>query len=72
MAFLDCSPRAFAVVSRGDLQRLKFSVRAFFPSGCCDVPWGRASAPMGVAPEALEECVHSCKIFDDELSIYEC
>ena len=24
-------------------------------------PWGRASAPAGVAPEALEECLHSSK-----------
>ena len=24
-------------------------------------PWGRVSAPTGVAPEALEECLHSSK-----------
>ena len=24
-------------------------------------PWGRVSAPAGVAPEALEECLHSSK-----------
>jgi hypothetical protein len=27
----------------------------FFPPGCYVVPWGRASAPAGVAPEALQE-----------------
>jgi hypothetical protein len=25
---------------------------------------------VGVAPEALEECVHSCKVFHAELLIY--
>ena len=24
-------------------------------------PWGRVSAPAGVAPKALEECLHSSK-----------
>ena len=24
-------------------------------------PWGRVSAPVGVAPEALEECLYSSK-----------
>ena len=24
-------------------------------------PWGRVSTPAGVAPEALEECLHSSK-----------
>ena len=28
---------------------------------CVNFRGGRASAPAGVAPEALEECVHSCK-----------
>jgi hypothetical protein len=41
---------------------LKLSVRTFLPSGHCDVLWRRASTPVGVSPEALEECVHSCKV----------
>jgi hypothetical protein len=35
----------------------------FFPLGCCAIPWGRASVPTGLAPEALEECVYSFKGF---------
>jgi hypothetical protein len=35
----------------------------FFPSGCCTIPWGRASGPASLAPEALEECVYSFKVF---------
>ena len=28
----------------------------------CEIPpWGRVSTPAGVAPEALEECLHSSK-----------
>jgi hypothetical protein len=48
-----------------------FPIRTFFPSGRCDVPWGRTSALAGVAPEALEEGVHSCKVFCVELSVLE-
>jgi hypothetical protein len=50
---------------------MRLSVRTLFPSGCCDIPWGRASAPAGVAPEALEECVHSSKVFCIELLVRE-
>jgi hypothetical protein len=39
-----------------------------FPPGCCAIPWGRASGPVGLAPEALEECVHSFKVFSAALS----
>jgi hypothetical protein len=35
----------------------------FFPPGCCAIPWGHASGPAGLAPEALEECVYSFKVF---------
>jgi hypothetical protein len=28
-----------------------------FPPSCRAIPWGRASGPAGLAPEALEECV---------------
>jgi hypothetical protein len=34
-----------------------------FPPGCFAIPWGRASGPAGLAPEALEECVYSFKVF---------
>jgi hypothetical protein len=40
----------------------KLLVGPFFPLSMCNVLWGRASTPAGVAPEALEECVHSCKV----------
>jgi hypothetical protein len=29
----------------------------------CVIPCGRASGPVGLAPEALEECVYSFKVF---------
>jgi hypothetical protein len=34
----------------------------FFPPGCCAIPWGCASGPAGLAPEALDECVYSFKV----------
>jgi hypothetical protein len=42
-----------------------------FPLGCCAVPWGRASVPMGVAPEALQKRGCSCKVFSQSLSMCE-
>jgi hypothetical protein len=39
-----------------------------FPSGCRTIPWGRASGPASLAPEALEECVYSFKVFSTVLS----
>jgi hypothetical protein len=51
------------VVSVRNPQRLVLSNGTFFPPVCCAIPWGRASAPAGVAPEALEECEYSCKVF---------
>jgi hypothetical protein len=53
MAVPDSSPRASVVVSVRNPRRLTFADGTFFPPGCCAVPWGRASAPAGVAPEAL-------------------
>jgi hypothetical protein len=53
MAVPDSSPRASAVVSVRIPQRLMLADGTSFPPGCCAVPWGRASAPAGVAPEAL-------------------
>jgi hypothetical protein len=41
---------------------------SFFPPRHCAFSWGRASAPTGVAPEALEECVHSYKVFSQRAS----
>jgi hypothetical protein len=43
----------------------------FFPSGCCAIPWGRASGPTVLAPEALEECVYSFKVFPAASSLCE-
>jgi hypothetical protein len=34
----------------------------------CAIPWGRASRPACLAPEALEECVYSLKVFFTALS----
>jgi hypothetical protein len=48
---------------RRNLQRLVLFDGTFFPTGRRGVPWRHASAPAGVAPEALEECLHSCKVF---------
>jgi hypothetical protein len=39
-----------------------------FPHSCSAIPWGRASRPAGLAPEALEECVYSFKTFSTALS----
>jgi hypothetical protein len=66
MAVPDSSPRASAVVSVRNLQRLMLTDGTFFPPGCGVVPWGHASAPAGVAPEALQEHGCSCKVFFTE------
>jgi hypothetical protein len=42
-----------------------------FPPGCFAIPWGRASVPAGRAPEALEECVYSFKVFSAASSLCE-
>jgi hypothetical protein len=49
MAIPDISPRASAVVSVSNPQRLMLADGTLFPPGCCAVPWGRATAPAGVA-----------------------
>jgi hypothetical protein len=51
MAVPDSSPRAFAVVSVRNPQRLVLPDGTFFPPCCCAIPWGRASAPASVAPK---------------------
>jgi hypothetical protein len=71
MAVPDSSPRASAAVPVGTPQRLMRADGTLFPPGCCAVPWGRASAPAGVAPEALQEHGCSCKVFPQSLSVYE-
>jgi hypothetical protein len=71
MAVPDSSPRASALVSVRNPQRLMLADGTLFPPGCCAVPWGRARAPTGVAPEALQECGCSCKVLFTELSVCE-
>jgi hypothetical protein len=43
----------------------------FFPPVCYAIPWGCASGPAGLAPEALEECVYSFKVFSQSLPVCE-
>jgi hypothetical protein len=69
MAVPDSSPRASAVVSVRIPQRLMLADGTFFPPGCCVVLWGSASAPAGVAPEALQERGCSCKVFTQSLPV---
>jgi hypothetical protein len=71
MAVPDSSPRASTVVSVRNLQRLMLADGTFFRPGCCAVPWGRASACAGVAPEALQERGCSCKVFSKHLPVCE-
>jgi hypothetical protein len=63
MTVPDSNPRASAGVSVGILQILTLADGTFFPPGHHAIPWGRASGPAGLAPEALEECVYSFKVF---------
>jgi hypothetical protein len=65
----DSSPRASAEASVRTPQRLMLADGTLFPSGCCVVPWGRASAPAGVAPEALQERGCSCKVFSQSADV---
>jgi hypothetical protein len=62
MAVPDSSPRASVGVSVGIPQMLMLADGIFFPPGCRAIPWGRASEPAGLVPEALEECVYSFKV----------
>jgi hypothetical protein len=43
----------------------------FFPPGRYAIPWGRASGPAGLAPEALQEPRCSCKVFSQDLPVCE-
>jgi hypothetical protein len=69
MAVPDSSPRASAVVSVRNPHSLMLADGTFFPPGCGAVPWGRASAPAGVAPEALQDRGCSCKVFSQHLLV---
>jgi hypothetical protein len=53
MVVPDSSPRASAGVPVRIPQMLTSGDGTFFPPGCCAIPWGRASKPAGLAPEAL-------------------
>jgi hypothetical protein len=63
MVVPDSSPQDSVVVSVRNPQRLTLADGTFFPPGCSAVLWGRASAPAGIAPEALQERGCSCKVF---------
>jgi hypothetical protein len=41
----------------------------FFPLVAGSIPWGRASRPVGLAPEALQERGYSCKVFSQDLPV---
>jgi hypothetical protein len=41
----------------------------FFPLVAGAIPWGRASGPAGLAPEALQEHGCSCKVFSQDLPV---
>jgi hypothetical protein len=41
----------------------------FFPLVAGAIPWGRASGPAGLAPEALQERGCSCKVFSQDLPV---
>jgi hypothetical protein len=43
------------------------SVRIFFRPGCHVIPWGRASAPAGVAPKPWRSAGSRARFFDAEL-----
>jgi hypothetical protein len=71
MAVPHSSPRASAVISVRIPQRLMLADGTFFPPGCRVVPWGHASAPVGIALEALQERGCSCKVFSQSLLVCE-
>jgi hypothetical protein len=41
----------------------------FFPLVAGVIPWGQASGPTGLAPEALQERGCSCKVFSQDLPV---
>jgi hypothetical protein len=71
MAVPDSSPRASTVVSVRIPQRMMIADGTSFPPGCCAISWGRASAPAGVSPEALQASGCSCRVFLQSLPVCE-
>jgi hypothetical protein len=69
MAVPDSSPRASVGVSVMIPQMLTLVDGTFSPLVACAVPWGHASGPTGLAPEALQERGCSCKIFSQDLPV---
>jgi hypothetical protein len=63
MAVPDSSPRASVGVSVRIPQMLTLADGTFFPLIADAVLWGRASGPVGLAPEALQDRGCSCKGF---------
>jgi hypothetical protein len=63
VAVSDSSPLASAEVSVRNPLRLMPTDGVFFLSGRYAISWGRASAPAGVAPKALQDHGCSCKVF---------
>jgi hypothetical protein len=63
MVVPDSSPRASMGVSVRISQMLMLADGTFFPLVADATPWGCASGPAGLAPEALQECGCSCKVF---------
>jgi hypothetical protein len=48
---------------------LTLSDGTFFPLVAGAIPWGRASGPAGLAPEALQERECSCKVFSQDMPV---
>jgi hypothetical protein len=63
MAIPDSSPRASVGVSVRTPQMLTLANGMIFSLVADAIPWGRASGPAGLAPEALQERECSCKGF---------
>jgi hypothetical protein len=71
MVVPDSSPQAFAVVSVRNPQRLALDDGTFCPPDCCVVPWGRASAPAGVAPKPWWSACTPARFFHNMLPVCE-
>jgi hypothetical protein len=63
MAVPDSSLRASMGASVSISRMLMLADGMFFPLVADAIPWGRASGPAGLAPEALQVCGCSCKGF---------
>jgi hypothetical protein len=71
MAVSDSSPPAFAGMGitpakagNPEVSSLGALCGIFFPLNRCEFSWGRASTPACVAPEAMDEWIHSCKAYE--------